>query len=272
VVVASTVFIALFILLGWASLRRLVGFAAAGAAVVVAFYTLPVASYGLAVIATESPNSALPRTLYLLLAGPWSLFGAVGLSAVAVLLALRYRREERLASPGEEQRAWAWALAASMVVQAVAFIALPADAGYLIPAVAMLWLLLGLFANQFELRLAVLAAVAGSLLPGILLPSVLEDGAERRDQVVESRAILAAVQELPRGSVVVVRTRLPELMTLAGEPPGRGVDPAGADARFVLDGGQVLTYNFSSADADAPVVYRLAGVSGVPQELPTFAP
>ena len=62
----------------------------------------------------------------------------------------------------------------------------------------------------------------GCVLPGIVAPSVVQDGLQRRRDMADAAATLTAIRDLPPGAVVVTRHRLPMLAAMAAvSPPPR---------------------------------------------------
>ncbi|NEK84239.1 hypothetical protein GCU60_00415 [Blastococcus saxobsidens] len=267
--VAAVALLVVAALLPWWTLRRVLVAGAAAAAVVLAFFAVPLATYGPDLLSAAPEPFRLERTVQHVGAGVAGVAGAVGLALVAGAAAFRWARGGRPAPDGE-RRAWRTALAAGIVAQLGAYLLLPVDAAYLIPAVAMVWLLAGMLLRRAELAVLVAAAVAGSLVPGLGVPSAAEVAADRRATLEETTAMVEAVERLPAGSLVVVRGRLPQLLALAGAEVLPSLDPAGTAARVTLDGGQVVTYAYRPSDRENPRVYRLPGVSGAPEHLPVL--
>ena len=112
----------------------------------------------------------------------------------------------------------------------------------------------------------------GCVLPGILAPSVVQHGLQRGRDMADAAATLRAIRDLPLGAVVVTRHRLPMLAAMAAVSPPTSRDPMGLDGRVTLPGGQVLAYNYGARDARAPAVYRLTGLTRVPERLPELEP
>ncbi|TFV53728.1 hypothetical protein [Blastococcus sp. TF02A-35] len=266
---AATAVLVVVLLVPWWTLRRVLALGAAAAAVSLALFAVPLATFGPGLITAATEPFQLERTVRLLVAGPAGVPGAVGLAVVAGAAAVRWARRGRPV-PAGDARVWVLALVTSVVAQLAAFLLLPVDAGYLMPAVAMTWLLGGLLLVRAELAVLVGAAVAGSLLPGLLVPSVVEVGADRRATLVETAAMVAAIEELPPGALVVTRGRLPQLLALAGAEVPPGMDPAGTAARVTLPGGQQVSYAYRAADEGRRDVYRLPGVAGAPAHLPVL--
>ena len=269
-VLAVTALAVVMLLTPWWTWRRFLVFTAAGSTVLIAFFVVPLLTYGLELMsaATTTPSLALGVD-HLIRAGGGARAGlgiavAVGIWGARLVLG---RRGARYRSA--PIRTWGIALAVSTAVQLAAFFAMPIDAGYVTPVVAMVWIGAGLVMGRLEMAVLTAAVLAGSLISGSVVPSIGQVTADRRAMMVEMAGTLTAIRQLPEGTVVVARGRQPQLLAMSGADPVPQVDPMGPGTRVVLDTGQVLARNYDPAD-DVSRTYRLAGVGGIPRFLPVL--
>jgi hypothetical protein len=271
-VFAATALPVLFLLLPWWTVRRVLAAGLAGLAVAAAFFAIPLATYGHALVSAAPEPIDLGRTVRLILIGGLGGYGASGAAVVVAIALVRRFAGSGRRSPGATERAWAIALGISIAAQIGGFLLLPIDAAYLIPALAMGWLEAGLVLRRAELGWLTAAALAGCLLPGIGVPSVLQATADRRATMVATAGMIRSIEALPAGTVVVARGRLPQLLGMAGARLRPSLDPVSPRARVTLAGGQIVSYAYRPSDRNAPRVYRLPGVGGAPAFLPVLPP
>ncbi len=271
-VLAVTALAVIMVLTPWWTWRRFLVFTEAGAAVVLAFFAVPLVTYGPELIsAAPKPPSLAVGVDHLVRASGGARAGAgiaVALGIWAVRAVLGRQGDRRRFVP---VRAWGIALAVSIAVQLAAFFAMPIDAGYVTPLIAMAWLGAGLVMGRLEMAVLTAAVLAGSLISGSVVPSVGRVTADRRAMMVEMASTITAIRQLPEGTVVVAWGRLPQLLAMSGADPAPRVNPMGPGTRVVLDTGQVLAREYHPAD-DLPGTYRLAGVPDVPRSVPVLGP
>jgi hypothetical protein len=223
-------------------------------------------------VTASAEHTSVQEVLQRATTGVFGLYGAVGVGVGVVLALVRAARAARPgagAAPARPRwtprRTWAVALAAGLVVQVGVFLLLPVDPGYLLPAVALVWLGLGLGLGHRALVAVVALAAAGSFVPAPGTTTVLQERATRLAQVRSAEPVLDRVEALPRGTVVVARGRLPQLLVVGRVPVPAGEDPAGLTASIPLPSGQVLAHDFAPGDGASAPVYRVRGAGRVPR-------
>jgi len=261
-VIAAIVIVVLFAADRSWSARRIVAVVAPAAVVVAAFFAVPVATYGRALLRPAGTDATLPQVVSQAVVGVWGPYGAVFVFAALILALVRVAKAGRL--PAEA--AWMLALAASTAVQFGAFLLLPADAGYLTPAVAMIWLLLGMALSRAQVGVLAAAVAMGALVPAPIGTSVIQDAGVRRQVIAQAGAEVAAIRALPAGSVVVAGDQLPRLVTMAGASAPAGSDTAGGRSRATLTSGQVLVYELGHGLAEPEETFTLGALPATPRE------
>ncbi len=161
------------------------------------------------------------------------------------------------------RRVWAVAALGGLVLQGLVFVALPDDPGYLVPAVPLVLLLIGLTTPVW-----IGVVVAGSIAASALLPAPLaarqgtveHQVAQRRAELARLERVAGQVRSLPSGAVVVAGPQLPKLLALLHVTPPPDQAAHGPDAQLVvLDGGQVLRYRLRAAEPPAAGLFVLPG-------------
>ncbi len=214
---------------GWARF----GLPAAGVAL--GFLAVPLVTFGPAVVTAAPEHVGAVVAIGRATAGVWGLFGAVAVSAALV-------------ARGFPSGPWCAGAAAGVVAQLLVFAALPADPGYLLPLVPLVWLLLAYGVSTRVLAAAaVVVAVSAFWAPSpspVFGRTVPADRELRLAAIDATAAELSRIRALPPGTEVALGSRMPQL--LAALPPDELI--AGSDrslqipARVVLSGGQVIVY------------------------------
>jgi hypothetical protein len=213
--------------------------------------------YGLGFFTFFDNDGYPPADVVLARAGPlvWGQIGALTLLAVLCLLPLYYRDARESLRRSQTRRAAGMALVA-IALFLTAYLRLPDEAGYLIPVVPWVLLLIGLLTPP---RLAATLSVALLLSPWIAFDAVhpslngpmVEDHRVRQSQHEATDAVIRTVATLPARAVVVAGWVLPRItLQLDGDQIG--------DHRFVyLIEGEA---DYRRYLADGWQIYYLPGV------------
>lgn len=149
-------------------MKETVQFLAGSFAVSVAAYSPVYMKYGFGFFTF---NDGYPPLAAILRTATIEVWGVVGLlaivAAITVAIAQRKRIQQENSIPPTIPRIWiiSWIVAVGIYI--IAFLRLPGEAGYLIPVLPFLFLLLGRYLNRRNFIVASIAVVSSSFLIGI---------------------------------------------------------------------------------------------------------
>jgi hypothetical protein len=201
---------------GPARLRALLVSAAAACLVGAAWFAPAFARYGWSVLAFH--ESGYPPAATIARRMTEEVWGRVGVAAIAAAaMTIPFRRSQAPAAERDGSIAAWWA---AIALYGIAFLRLPHQAGYLVPVVPFVLLLLHALCARWVF-LAVCAALAVSSLisfgrSGPARGPVLQDHAARLADLAGLERIAAAADRLPAGCVVVTGHWHPKLELYRG--------------------------------------------------------
>jgi hypothetical protein len=244
---SSALFVPIAIVLwphgGWRSAARA---GSAAFAVALAAFSPVLRKYGLGFFAYYD-DLGYPTSREVVTRATTEVWGTVGFAAIAIgfVLAMWTRRSR---AARHELAAWA----AAVVLIILAYLRLPHEAAYLIPAVPFV-LLLGATALPDRAVVAGCAALIAAPFVSagfgwVGRGEVLKHHAERVESLREAEAIIARAAALPEPSLVIVGPHLPVFQVLIGDRAGH--------ARFVY---AAKAGDLRRARAAGELVYVLPG-------------
>jgi hypothetical protein len=236
----SVVLVVLLLDRTWWS-RRLLVLVASAVGVAVAFFAVPLATWGPALISAVPVPLVLSRVAVQITVEIWGLYGCYALGIAVVVAVVRVVRTRGGVVVG--RGVWVLALLAGVVVQLLGFLLLPDDAAYLIPVVPMVWLLAGITLRRLELAALSAAIAVAALVPASMGSSVVQNAEARRAVMASLNALTARVRAMPSGSVVVVGAHYAQVVAMLGVPLEPSLEPTSHVQHVELSGGQVITYN-----------------------------
>jgi hypothetical protein len=225
------------------------------------FLVVPLSAFGPAVVSAADEHVSLTVAVGRMTTGVWGGFGVLAVLVGAGVAVWRWHA----------RAVWMPAALAGVLAVTALFALLPADPGYLIPAVPLAWLVLA-EALPGSVAVVVVTAVATSCFVApspspVFGRTAVADLALRRDNEARAVAGRESIARLPLGAGVVAGSRMPEL--IAGLDPAVLEDPAltgparslQMPRRVRLPGGQLIGYAATDLP-DAVVLFRLPEAPG----------
>jgi hypothetical protein len=179
----------------------------------------------------------------------WGAFGCLGLVGALMALPIYHREARRAWQQPFARNAWLVALLTTLLFLS-AFMRLPDEAGYLVPLVPWVIVMIALLtpprvASVFALALLLSPWIAFDHLRPTLDGAILEDHRVRRSQEVATLAVIDAVKRLPGRAAVVCGWVLPRItLMLGGDRLGEHqfiylVEDDGDYRRYLAEGRQI---------------------------------